>query len=341
MYFDKNKVISNILSYPVNQHEDKPNDSFNIAYGIDKNFLFGCMISISSVLLHNPSSSFHFHVFTDYIDQDYKEKIEALAKQYDTLITVYLVDCQELKNLPNNKNWTYAIYFRFIITDYFDGILNKILYLDADIICKNSLNELFDLDLSNDIAAVVTEGERDWWNRRAQDLKSLDIERGYFNSGVLFINLAKWNAFDVTLKAMNMLGNEEYKKIISFPDQDILNIILSNYVLFLDKRYNRQFSINYELKAKKGTSYKHPIDDETIFIHYIGPTKPWHRWAEEYSCSSSFIEAKKCSPWRNATLLPAINANQYRYCAKHQFHQGNRLAGLMSYLRYYKGKLIK
>lgn len=341
MYFDKNKVISNILPYPVNQHEDKPNDSFNIAYGIDKNFLFGCMISISSILLHNPSASFHFHVFTDYIDQDYKEKIEALAKQYDTLITVYLVDCQELKNLPSTKNWSYATYFRFIIADVLYPSISKLLYIDADIICKGSLLELSKLNIDNYIAAAVTEGESPWWKACAKRLEINDLSLGYFNAGFLYINIKRWHEDDVSTNAMSLLSNDAIRGKLAFLDQDLLNIIFTNKVYFLDKRYNRQFSINYELKAPKGTYYSNPIDEETIFIHYIGPTKPWHNWAGNYPCASYFIEAKKCSPWRDDALLPAINANQYRYCAKHQFHQGNRLAGLISYLKYYKGKLLK
>ncbi|MGK2888720.1 MAG: glycosyltransferase [Candidatus Malihini olakiniferum] len=48
------------------------------------------------------------------------------------------------------------------------------------------------------------------------------------------------------------------------------------YILFLDKKYNTQFSINYEIKYKSGETYPHYINDNTVFIHYIGSTKPWH-----------------------------------------------------------------
>ncbi|EFB0349405.1 lipopolysaccharide 1,3-galactosyltransferase, partial [Salmonella enterica subsp. enterica serovar Heidelberg] len=50
-YFEE-EVIQQTLDYNYAQHSDA--DKFNIAYGIDKNFLFGCGVSIASVLLANP-----------------------------------------------------------------------------------------------------------------------------------------------------------------------------------------------------------------------------------------------------------------------------------------------
>ena len=63
----------------------------NIAWGVDQNFMFGAAVSMSSVLLHNKDISIHFHLFTDYLDSDYRKKLEKLAKQFSTNITVYVL----------------------------------------------------------------------------------------------------------------------------------------------------------------------------------------------------------------------------------------------------------
>ncbi|MGL9735531.1 MAG: hypothetical protein ACR5LF_07360 [Symbiopectobacterium sp.] len=44
-----------------------------------------------------------------------------LSHQYNTQIIVYLISCDELKNLPSTKNWSYATHFRFIIADFSMG----------------------------------------------------------------------------------------------------------------------------------------------------------------------------------------------------------------------------
>ncbi len=43
---------------------------------------------------------------------------------------------------------------------------------------------------------------------------------------------------------------------------------------------------------------RNPITPETVLIHYIGPTKPWHEWAN-YPTAQPFISAKDASPWKD------------------------------------------
>ncbi|ENA2737034.1 lipopolysaccharide 1,3-galactosyltransferase, partial [Salmonella enterica] len=86
-YFEE-EVIQQTLDYNYAQYSDA--DKFNIAYGIDKNFLFGCGVSIASVLLANPEKALAFHVFTDFFGSEDQQRFEALAKQYATQIVVYL-----------------------------------------------------------------------------------------------------------------------------------------------------------------------------------------------------------------------------------------------------------
>ncbi|MEH0873202.1 lipopolysaccharide 3-alpha-galactosyltransferase [Pectobacterium cacticida] len=332
MYFNKDTVISDTFSL---NHDSTLNidNSFNIAYGIDKNFIFGCGISIASILLHNKDMKFTFHIFTDEFSNSDIKEFKELSQQYNTQIVIYIVDCEELKSLPSTKNWSYATYFRFIIADYFYGNLDTLLYLDADIVCKGKLIALEKLDLNHSLAAVVTEGEKEWWEKRANALGNKSISHGYFNAGFLLINIEKWGAEDISGQAINLLSSDEIKRKISFLDQDILNLLLIDKVVFLEKDYNTQYSINYELKCKKNKKYAHGIRNETIFIHYIGPTKPWHEWAVYPSCHY-FNIAKNDSPWKDFRLKSALSTSQFRYCSKHEMHQGKILKSISSKIKY-------
>ncbi|WP_442899731.1 glycosyltransferase, partial [Gilliamella sp. App2-1] len=290
----------------------------NIAYGIDKNFFLGCAVSITSILLANPNLDFSFHIFTNYINNELEKKLEQLADKYNTNITIYLVDDNNLSNLPTTKNWTIATYFRFIVADYFHEKTDKILYLDADIICKGSLEDLFILQFDDAVAYVVTEKDPIWWDKCATRLNEHKLSTGYFNAGFLLINLKKWQEFNVNSKALELLSDSNLSKKFTHLDQDVLNLLLLEKVKYLDRKYNQQVSINYELKYKSDINHCPPISDETILIHYIGPTKPWHSWAKDYKCSKYFIDAKSASPWKSTLLLSATSATQMRYCAKHR-----------------------
>jgi UDP-D-galactose:(glucosyl)LPS alpha-1,3-D-galactosyltransferase len=263
-YFDE-KVICQTLDYNYSAGGDS--EKFHIAFGIDKNFLFGCGVSVASILLANPDAALAFHVFTDYFSDEDRGRFEALAKQYRTQIVVYLVDCEQLKSLPSTKNWSYATYFRFIIADYFAGKTTKVLYLDADIACKGSIEALIELTFSDtEIAAVVAEGEAGWWEKRAVSLATPGLSKGYFNAGFLLINIPQWAAENISGKAIDMLRDPQAMRRITHLDQDVLNILLVGKSRFIDKKYNTQFSINYELK--KDTV--NPVNNNTVFIHYIG-----------------------------------------------------------------------
>ncbi|EHJ4102685.1 TPA: lipopolysaccharide 1,3-galactosyltransferase, partial [Escherichia coli] len=86
-------------------------------------------------------------------------------------------------------------------------------------------------------------------------------------------------------------------------------------------------------------SFINPVTNDTIFIHYIGPTKPWHDWAWDYPVSQAFMEAKNASPWKNTALLKPNNSNQLRYSAKHMLKKHRYLKGFSNYLFYFIEKI--
>lgn len=192
------------------------------------------------------------------------------------------------------------------------------------------------MDLANNVAAVVTERDANWWSLRGQSLQCNELEKGYFNSGVLLINTLAWAQESVSAKAMSMLADKAIVSRLTYMDQDILNLILLGKVKFIDAKYNTQFSLNYELKK----SFICPINDETVLIHYVGPTKPWHYWAG-YPSAQPFIKAKEASPWKNEPLMRPVNSNYARYCAKHNFKQNKPINGIMNYIYYFYLKIIK
>lgn len=197
MNFDCHQSIKKILDF--NQAPSEQQTQLNIAWGVDKNFMFGAAISMTSVLLHNKDLNIHFHLFTDYIDADYQQRIAKLAEQFATNISIYIMDANGLKILPSGNAWSHAMYFRFIAFEYLAEKINSLLYIDADVICKGSLEELTQIELGEYVAAVITD---------VDDSPARDIEenRDYFNSGVIFANLKKWKeenfinaAFDILL----------------------------------------------------------------------------------------------------------------------------------------------
>ncbi len=73
----------------------------NIAYGIDRNFLFGAAVSMQSVVMHNPDLAVKFHLFTDYIDEDYLQRVNAFtSKNANAEVRIYKVSTPLLISSP-------------------------------------------------------------------------------------------------------------------------------------------------------------------------------------------------------------------------------------------------
>ena len=327
MKFDCKKAIKSIIDFPGNN--EIQGATLNIAWGVDENFMFGAVVSMTSVLINNKNINTHLHLFTDYIDDDFENKIKKLAQDFSTDISIYIVDAEELKVLPNGNAWTYAMYFRFVAFEYLSDNIKTLLYIDADVICKGSLLDLCYLDIEEYIAAVVKDVDD-------SPARKIEENYNYFNSGVVYANLKKWKD-DVFLDSVfDLLLDKNVK--LSFPDQDALNIVFADKVIFLPRIYNAIYGIKQELKNKNIEKYKEYITPDTILIHYVGVTKPWNTWAN-YPSVQYFIDAWKSSPWSEKPRLQAKTPKQYKKKSRHERLQGKYFISLVSYLGYLVSKL--
>ncbi|EAB9003842.1 glycosyltransferase, partial [Salmonella enterica subsp. enterica] len=119
----------------------------NIAYGIDRNFLFGAAVSMQSVVMHNPDLAVKFHLFTDYIDEDYLQRVNAFtSKNANVEVRIYKVSSAFIDIFPSLKQWSYATFFRLVAFQYLSETIENLLYIDADVICKGSLAGLLDIN---------------------------------------------------------------------------------------------------------------------------------------------------------------------------------------------------
>ncbi len=335
MFFDKRTIVKKIIRESAKNNLSSK-DSLNIAYGVDENFLFGAAISMTSILLNNSDIDITFHLFTDYVDDDYCLRVKELADKYNTCIIIYVIDSESIKRLPSSVSWSYAMYFRFIAFEYLCYELDSLLYLDADIMCKNSLSLLKNMALDEKYAAVI----KDIGNTRSSSFERLEldgIQNQYFNSGVIYANLFKWREESLTEKALGMLSDSELVKKLYYYDQDVLNILFFGKVIFLSKDYNCIYTLKNEIKTDDHQKYKSIITDSTVLIHYTGITKPWHEWSR-YPAARFFDIAYEASPWKGLPLIKAKTKKQLKKEYKHEFKQGKRIKGLSTYIKYLLSK---
>ncbi|MFP3014355.1 MAG: glycosyltransferase family 8 protein [Arsenophonus sp.] len=327
-YFIKQK-----FNIPGKENLTKNNKKFNISYGIDKNFLLGAAISINSILINNTDMDFNFYLFTDYIDDKHIDRFQKMIKKYNSNIVIYLLDVQELKQLSTSDFWSYSTYFRLIAFEYLSANMNYVLYLDADIICKGSLKELFKINITNFFAAVVLDIYS--MQKSSADRLNLSYLNGkYFNAGVIYVNLHKWienNFFKKTLELVRYKTNFGKLKYL---DQDALNILFHCKNIYLSRNFNCIYTLKNELSYNNSLKYKNIIKDSTILIHYTGITKPWHTWGFNYPASNFFLNSYIYSPWKDQPLKIAEKKTELQEKYKHLLLQNKYIQCLLCLIKY-------
>lgn len=306
----------------------------NIAYGVDANYLDGVGVSIASILINNPHINVDFYIIADQYNDTYLKKIHDLADLYHVKISLYTINIGQLENLPSTKVWSRAMYFRLFAFNSLSLKLDRLLYLDADVVCKGDISDLLTVNLDDAVVAVVKDIEP-MQEKAVVRLSDPELKGQYFNSGVVYANLQKWIEYNLTEKALSILLDKNHK--YKYPDQDVMNVLLKGKTIFLPRKFNTIYTIKSELSDRTHQKYKNIILDSTLLIHYTGATKPWHKWAV-YPSVEYYKKAAHLSPWKDDLGRDANSIIEYKKKYKHLFVQRKFLSGVFSGLLYLRRK---
>ncbi|OCG70610.1 hypothetical protein A9G43_07670 [Gilliamella sp. Occ3-1] len=300
--------------------------TLHIALGFDNNYALPAGITITSVINNTPNFNLHFHLFIDQVTESNIEKFKQLASDRIT-ITTYKINNNFLINpktlvlhIPNASTC-----IRFIIPKLLNSITEKVIYLDSDTICLQSLEKLANYNIENCIAGVVSDTND--MQEAVSKMYSLDSKR-YFNAGVLLINTKAWCQADISEKALELINNGN---IYKFADQDVLNILLENKTYLLPIKFNTKIKISIDAHQEK------EIKPYTVILHYISQNKPWYKVYQ----SEIFKYFFQQSPWKDDKIPLSGNSSSIRNYAKYLINQCKYASAFHYYIIYLIYKFYK
>lgn len=254
-------------------------EKINLVISCDQNQFIGLIAVVNSILIHTKSENrLHFYFL---VNKNEKLILNKLINKYFK-INYFIKEIYDDKILLNNikvnidnniKNIMNFSRFNFHIN--FPN-LDKILYIDADMIVKAPIEYLYDtcdinkypfyavsfknIKLSDDI---YKEGIKKF---------NLDINENYFNAGLYITSLNYWKQNNIKKNIIYIM--KEHKKFkkgyFKLGTQPILNIAFHKKFKTIDKRWNST-NLGYKNNLKK------KYLDNAYVLHWTGKKKPWSK----------------------------------------------------------------
>lgn len=242
-----------------------------------------------------------FHIFHNGISQKNTDLINEFNNQVKKIhpcnIELHLISDKQVQSFNRwGENSSLATYLRLFIPENLTSAINKILYLDCDILCIGDIRPLFNIDLGAAAVACVPDpwiGQKENFVFRSKKTLGLPTllkftkNDCYFNAGVLLIDINKWKELEATKKCLDLLST----KRLPLNDQDALNIVFHGKTKLIDFKWNFIGTTTSDI-SKQGyencLSRKSPAVvnlvapflscslKELSIIHYAGSPKPWN-----------------------------------------------------------------
>ncbi|WP_337616702.1 glycosyltransferase family 8 protein, partial [Prevotella sp.] len=198
-------------------------------------------IMLTSLFENNREADIRVHVLHNGIDSNSITLIERIASDYGQKITFCHVDETLCSAFPIGRDGqnthvgtSYATYYRLFLSELLPKDISRVIYLDGDIIVMDSLNDLWATDMHDKAIAAVP----DSYNNKIEHYNRLHYPQplGYFNAGVLLINLDYWRTNNV-VSAFCQYASANPDSLYCH-DQDILNYVFRESKITLPLRYN-------------------------------------------------------------------------------------------------------
>jgi lipopolysaccharide biosynthesis glycosyltransferase len=248
----------------------------NILVTLNSNYFRPLKVMLKSLFLNNPGDSFTIYVLHSSLTQDEINELSDFTAKNRSRLESLKIDENCFADAPILLHYTREMYFRLLAYEFLPKDLDRILYLDPDILVINPIRELYETDMEGYIYAAAYHNLVSVKEINKLRLYPYEIS-AYYNSGVLLMNL-ELQRMCVNEKEIFDFVRENRKKLI-MPDQDVLNALYSQSIKTLDEKlynYDARYYNHYMLTTN-GLFDMDQIINHTVILHFCGKKKPWHK----------------------------------------------------------------
>lgn len=248
----------------------------NILVTLDSNYIKPLRIMLKSLFLNNPGERFNIYLLHTSLKKKELEDLKIFVESHGSKLNVIDVDEDCFSDAPVLFHYTKEMYFRLLSYQLLPNDIDKILYLDPDILVLNAISELYETDIKEYLYAAAYHDKLSIKEINKLRLYPYEIN-AYYNSGVLLMNLEQLRR-EADEKEIYRFVDENRAKLI-MPDQDILNALYAKRIKSLNElfyNYDARYYTYYKM-ASHGSFDMDQIINNTVILHFCGKKKPWNK----------------------------------------------------------------
>ena len=275
----------------------------NICIACDDNYSKYAGVVIASVLANAEDENLDFYILDSNISEENKQSIISLKNIYPSCDIKFVeIDnslFDDYAKVKTNKYISIATYYRLKLSELLPDV-DRVIYLDCDIVVNKSLKDLFNTDLEGCPIGGVTDINR----------RMVKKNPNYINAGMLLMDLKTIREQNLEPKFLEW--TKEHINTIKMGDQEIINEVLKGQIKLFDEKWNVQSS-NFVNRS----SYTH----NPYIIHFVSKRKPWHFGSFSYH-KDYYFKYLELTPWK----IPDEE--------KDYWYRQNKIASVFGYIKY-------
>lgn len=248
----------------------------NILVSFNKNYARPFQVMIKSLMVNNSNERFHVYLLHNGLKEVLiSQLLKGLDKNKVSLSAIE-VDSKMFESAHITDRYPQEMYYRLLAPKLLPESLDRILYLDPDILVINSIVELWNLDLGEKAFGAASHlGIIDIMN--PINRIRLNTDHDYYNTGVILMDLKKARAIINPDDIFKLVTENQIELLL--PDQDVFNHLYGKYTLDLDEtiwNYDARYYQQYRLRTNGEVDLNWVIEN-CVILHFCGKQKPWHK----------------------------------------------------------------
>ena len=281
-------------------------ENFHVALVADNNYAEFVATTIVSLFKTNRDfDHITIHLLSNGINSETVDIIHTHILQSEGSLFVYdISDISERLGVRVPNNISISSYGRLFLPAIIDLSIDKILYLDCDIIVTDTLYDLYNTNLKDNYIAGVLDTIRN----DAKEGIGIQISEPYVNAGVLLISLKNWRIDNLIEKCVSFLIKNN--GFVLHNDQGVINAMCLGHIYVLHPKYNvttNYYTHSYKLLKTTLPFYPQKEIEEAkekpVIIHYTTGVlnRPWIK-NSKHPLVSEFIKIRKQTYWKDHPL---------------------------------------